>query len=500
MPPSLPLPPALRAARGGLSGRRVQTAVIALVVLAATAACTLALGLLTDSNAPFDHAFAAQRGAHVTATVTSSVQLTTSRPAGVTAQAGPFAETTDSVTIPIAGRPGGGPQGVFQTQLTLAGRGSPGGPVDDLTITAGRWASAPGEIVLDRNRPGPAPLLGAKLTVDGAPGSPELTVVGLANSVTSTADGWVTPGEAARLQVPGTPVSAQMLYRFTRAGSYRQVRADVAEVSRALPAGAVAGAASWLSAENAATSNGSIMEPFVVAFALIGLIMAVLIVGNVVSGAVVAGYYRIGVLKSLGLTPGQVVVAYLGRVGWPALGGALAGVVAGQLLALPVLSDSAGAYGVGRQLVEIELRDRAGSSRGAVQVKSNQIVSARAGDTGGMAALAELIGARDCIAFAVFRIAGDAGQLPMLASVSEVCVRFAPAAPDSHDHTVVEGSLSEFDVSTILHTLGSSRQYYMLEIHDEQATAGTIFIKAGIVQSATAGALTGLRAIQHLIA
>jgi putative ABC transport system permease protein len=142
-----------------------------------------------------------------------------------------------------------------------------------------------------------------------------------------------------------------MLYRFASAGSYTQIRADVTEVSRALPPGSVTGAASWLSAENSATGNGAIMEPFVVAFALIGLIMAVLIVGNVVSGAVVAGYYRTGVLKSLGLSPAQVVVAYLSRVSWPALAGCLAGVVVGNVLAAPVLSGSAGAYGVGSQQV-----------------------------------------------------------------------------------------------------------------------------------------------------
>ena len=89
------------------------------------------------------------------------------------------------------------------------------------------------------------------------------------------------------------------------------------------------------------------------AFALIGLIMAVLIAGNVVSGAVVAGYHRIGVLKSLGLTPAQVAAAYLTRVGWPALAGALIGVVAGDLLARPVLQQSAGAYGVGHQGVPV---------------------------------------------------------------------------------------------------------------------------------------------------
>jgi putative ABC transport system permease protein len=183
------------------------------------------------------------------------------------------------------------------------------------------------------------------------PGAPKLIVVGFGNSVTSTADGWVTPGEITRLLAPGVPPSAQMLYRFTHAASYGEVRADVAEVSRALPPGAVTGAASWLAAELQATSNGAIMEPFVVAFALIGLAMAVLIVGNVVSGAVVAGYQRIGVLKSIGLTPAQVVVAYLSRVGWPALAGCLAGVVAGNVLAIPVLHNSAGAYGVGSQQV-----------------------------------------------------------------------------------------------------------------------------------------------------
>ena len=52
-----------RAARGGLSRRRLQTTVIGLVVLVSTAATVLALGLVAVSNAPFEHAFAAQRGA-----------------------------------------------------------------------------------------------------------------------------------------------------------------------------------------------------------------------------------------------------------------------------------------------------------------------------------------------------------------------------------------------------------------------------------------------------
>ena len=70
--PSAAASPAVRAARSGLSGRRVQTVVIGLVLLVSTAASTLALGLLVDSNAPFDHAFAAQHGSEVTATAQAS--------------------------------------------------------------------------------------------------------------------------------------------------------------------------------------------------------------------------------------------------------------------------------------------------------------------------------------------------------------------------------------------------------------------------------------------
>jgi putative ABC transport system permease protein len=214
-------------------------------------------------------------------------------------------------------------------------------------LSSGHWADGPGQVVLNRgsdNTMGGI-AVGNTIQMTSAPGKPSLTVVGLANSVTGTADGWVTPGEVATLRASGTPPAEQVLYRFASAGGYAQVRADVTVITRALPAGAVAGAGSWLTAQAQAQGNGAILEPF------IGLVMAVLIVGNVISGAVIAQYQRIGVLKSLGLTPAQVVAVYVSRVGWPAFAGCLIGVAAGELLALPVLQQSAAAYGVGGQHV-----------------------------------------------------------------------------------------------------------------------------------------------------
>ena len=87
--------------------------------------------------------------------------------------------------------------------------------------------------------------------------------------------------------------------------------------------------------------------PFIIAFGLLTLVISVLIVVNVVSGAVIAGTTRIGVLKSVGFTPAQVVACYVLMVAVPALSGCVAGVVGGNLLAIPLLGQNAQVYQVG---------------------------------------------------------------------------------------------------------------------------------------------------------
>ena len=340
--------PVIRAASGGLTRRKVQTVVIFTVLLVSTGACVLALGLVVDSNAPFDSAFAAQRGAHAVVTVdegkaTRADLAATARVSGVTNAAGPFAEAT--ITPGLPGPPGSAGQ-VTAPPMTLAGRASPGGPLDDLILQQGRWARRPGEVVLSSNYRYGLPL-GARLTVTGVPGTPQLTVVGIANSINQSADGWVVPGQIAALRTPGTPPAAQMLYRFVSAGTAAAVRADVAAVAAALPPGAVTTSQSYLTIKLQQSSGIAPIVPFVVAFACLGLVMSVLIVINVISGAVVAGYHRIGILKSIGFTPGQVVGAYTGQVLAPGLAGCLGGVLLGNVLAVPLLGRTAGVYGVG---------------------------------------------------------------------------------------------------------------------------------------------------------
>ncbi len=343
-----------RAARGGLARRRVQTFVIGLVVLISTGACVLALGLVVDSSSPFDTAFAAQHGAHLVATVESGKATTaqlqaTGRLPGVTTSSGPFPEVTITPLLP--GPTGSGGQ-FSGPPLTLVGRSTPGGPLDDLILEQGRWPQRPGEIVLSSDYPIGLPL-GSPIMVSGRPGSRSLPLVGTANSINQSAQGWVLPSEVAALRAPGTSATAQMLYRFGSAGSAAALSADTAALARVLAPGAVIATQSYLAVKLQQDSGIAPIVPFVVAFAIIGLVLSVLIVVNVVGGAVVAGFRRIGILKSIGFTPAQVVATYAGQVMLPALAGCLAGVVLGNVLAVPLLAKTASVYRVGALVVPV---------------------------------------------------------------------------------------------------------------------------------------------------
>jgi putative ABC transport system permease protein len=330
----------LSAARGGLGGRRLQAIIICLVVLAATAASTLALGMLADAHSPFDHAFAVQRGADDTVTADTSVatpaQLAaTTRLAGVTAAAGPLAETTITAQLALPGI-----SGSQSVPLQIAGRASPGGPVDDLTLIAGHWPSSDNQIVLSEDAPGN---IGSTFIV----GSQHLRVVGVANSVTNTAQSWVLPPELTALAGRAGGGQAEMLYRFADAGTSADIAADVAAVRAALPRGAVQGTGSYLVVRQSEQSNIAPWVPFIIAFGVLALVISVLIVVNVVGGAVVAGTTRIGVLKSIGFTPAQVVASYVLLVAVPAILGCVIGAVCGNLLAVPLLRQNAQVYQVG---------------------------------------------------------------------------------------------------------------------------------------------------------
>ncbi|MEU3642253.1 FtsX-like permease family protein [Lentzea sp. NPDC034063] len=306
--------------------RKLQTIVIGVVVCAASATLVMALGLLDASAAPFDRAFAAQQGAHLAAAFDPAkvTEAQLKQAAGTTA--GPLQQATVDTSTGE----------VFLGTLTVVGRADPGGQVDRVSVWQGRWATNAGEIVLNRT-PGSVGRMGIGFELR-LPGRPTLKVVGFAHSVTGSADAWVTPGQIAALQ----PNALQMLYRFDKADT----AVDVAAFAATLPQEGLLGTLSHLTVKDKATSELGVFIPFLLIFGILGLAVAVLIVANVVSGAVVAGLRHIGMLKAIGFTPNQVMAVYLVMVSIPAFAGCVLGTIAGNLVAKPIVQDAVEGFGV----------------------------------------------------------------------------------------------------------------------------------------------------------
>ncbi|WP_327239018.1 FtsX-like permease family protein [Streptomyces sp. NBC_01318] len=325
--------------RSGVNRRRVQTLVIGLATMMAVAASVLGGSLLVVSGAPFDDAFAKQHGAHLSvqfdAGKVSAGQLSKSKDTeGVSSAVGPF--RTATVTPRSDGAGPGWP-------MTVVGRGDPGRDVDEVALLDGRWPTHSGEIVLSANS-SLFPTIGMKLAFSDLSSGPTLTVVGVTRSVTQTADAWVVPSQMRALTAPGSG-GYQMLYRFTDAGTAAQITAGGKAVTESLPPGTAVGEQSWLTVKKTAERDTALYVPFLVAFGALGLVMSVLIVGNVVASAVGTGTRRIGILKAVGFTPAQVVRAYVGQALIPAAVGTALGVLAGHLLAVPVLAETEEVYG-----------------------------------------------------------------------------------------------------------------------------------------------------------
>ncbi|MFE9568958.1 FtsX-like permease family protein [Streptomyces sp. NPDC006692] len=325
-----------RASRAAVRRRRLQTSVIGVVVLVSSMALVVALGLLDVASGPFDRIFGQAHGAHVVATFDAAkvsaeqVSATAHRP-GVEAAAGPFPQAVVDLPRSAADEMPGLGTGL----MSVVGRADPGGPVDRLDLFAGHWATGPGQLVLALpDAPGmgtgPHSPLGKRIQL---PGLAPLTVVGLASSVSGTAQAWVSPRQIEALH----PTTYQMLYRFGQAATSREITTATTAATSGLPSGSLVAHQSYLTLKAQVASQPNAFVPFLMAFGILGLLVAVLIVGNVVSGAVVSGFRHIGVLKSLGFTPNQVVAVYLVMVCVPATVGAAIGTALGGVVARPLL-------------------------------------------------------------------------------------------------------------------------------------------------------------------
>ena len=355
-----------------LRRRRLQTVVLAVVLLLGSAAATLALSILVETNEPFDNAFAAANGAHLVidydAAVSDAQLAATTAAGGVTSSAGPWPVTRAGVA---------GKHDLIGDQV-VSGRPTPGDTVDRVTITAGRWWQAPGEIVLDQDTAArlgtgiggsvplyPQPASGGKGGQGAAPGkgpaltppgggqggtepvpARTLTVVGIAASV-STPDvaAWMSPTDLAAL-TPGVAPAREMLYRVDPSGTAADLSAAVARITATLPAEAVTGSTTYLDAKANVDSIAQLYVPILLAFSIFALLAAGFTIANVVSGIVLTSYRDIGVMKAVGFTPVQVTGILVGQILVPVTLGAIAGVIIGTIASQPIVEQTAQSFGL----------------------------------------------------------------------------------------------------------------------------------------------------------
>ncbi len=326
--------------------------VIFVAVGVATATGVLGLTLATSSDLQFKTALAKLRAPDVALTidaskVTGTELARTSRLRDVTAMAGPYPQTTVVLTI----QPGVDVQNSGMA-LTLVGRASRSGPLDDIAQNYERWPSVAGEMELATSSPTRGPqfsvpgflwrALAATATNLGS--RPKLRIVGYSSSVNPDEDGWVLPGEISALERAGAPVQEQMLYDFRHAATNAQLNADLAELKAALPTGAITGSQILVGVEGQGPSTSSQETLFIEALAVLVLLLALLVAAIVAGAVIVPGHGRLGVPGVIGSTPAPARARHLAQLALSGVAGAVLGTVFGAAWARPMLSGSGGPY------------------------------------------------------------------------------------------------------------------------------------------------------------
>ncbi|HEX9038621.1 MAG TPA: hypothetical protein VF808_16695, partial [Ktedonobacterales bacterium] len=174
-----------------------------------------------ESSAPYTRAFEQYQGAHLTVVfsgsrVSTEQVLTTARLPEVTASAGPW--ETAQAPVEFGGQ---------KTVVRIIARPDPGGPVDRLTLSAGRWVTQAGEIVLTHSfAQSIGARVGSHLSALSSADRPDLVVVGEVVDIDegsaspyNVQDAWVQPAQFSDLLLVGQQPDAIMLYRFRHAGS-----------------------------------------------------------------------------------------------------------------------------------------------------------------------------------------------------------------------------------------------------------------------------------------
>ena len=293
-----------------LRSHRLQTALILLILTAATATLALAATIQRSMNNPWERTFAESNGAHLSFfSDTAEVDLTSiSRLEGVSATAGPFPVVWEHSLV----------KDHEKYSLLLYGMPSELPAVGRPLVTEGRWLAAEGEdeIVLDRSFARHLSLkVGDRVDILSRQGKVTLSVVGLAVN-----SGWgLYPNFNPALVYVLQSTLARLETDADKWGSALWVRLFDPEASQEFqerayalfPEGAIEESLDWHDIREWTNFTIKIMVLFLGVFSVFALFAVGFIVANAIGGVVLSQYREIGLLKAVGFTPGQVTLLFL---------------------------------------------------------------------------------------------------------------------------------------------------------------------------------------------
>jgi putative ABC transport system permease protein len=316
-----------RLVRADLAQRPLQSVLTGLVVAIAAGALLVTLHLRAVFDEPFDDLMRATNGAHVSVTGSpETVARAVAQPEVAEADA-----PRDEVRVGIA---------LTRAEGRLVLSALPPHPrVDRPLLTAGRFPQGPGEVTIVR------PLaLGAGLGVgDTLPlsGGQSLKVVGVAVLALSSADAWVTPAQARTLTpAPPGPGEPKDPPRVVEASLRLRDPQAAGAFAKRLEAERGIHVSNWLDARRDFTDESRRTLAILGTSTLLALLAAGFTLATAIGGRVLAERRRIGLLRAVGVTPpgvtGVLVAHYLAI----ALLATPFGLIAGRLLAPPLLGDT----------------------------------------------------------------------------------------------------------------------------------------------------------------
>jgi putative ABC transport system permease protein len=328
-----------------LRRRRLQAAVIFLTVLFSMAAGTMAVTLMSQTRDPYQAAFDKQKGAHLqvgfTGTMDPKLLGTTPAIIGAAASGGPYPASYIQLRL-----------GDRKFYVDAVGRDNPGGSVEILNITSGRWPIANDEIVLTRSFSELNKVsVGDRLRVTSLVQTPTLTVVGQVVDIDegsadlSTQRAWVLPAALPALATPDS-FFYLMDYRFGADPTSSQLQGSLDRLQASLPPGSVTGSLNYILIRSIFNITNQILTAVLAAFSVFALAATIAIVATLVTGIVISAYREIGIMKAIGFTPYQVVGVFALQIVIPALAACLVGIPVGAIASQPLLANSSHALGL----------------------------------------------------------------------------------------------------------------------------------------------------------